>query len=88
MFDFIRKHSKITMGLLFLLIVPSFVLLGLKFCHSNFGAVYRVLQIDYHRSPLEIGPLRLVSVGEMHHFLGDAVHGPGGVGGFPSPELC
>ena len=29
MFDFIRKHTKITMGLLFLLIVPSFVLFGL-----------------------------------------------------------
>jgi len=30
MFDFIRKHAKITMGLLFLLIVPSFVLFGLE----------------------------------------------------------
>jgi len=29
MFDFIRRHTKITMGLLFLLIVPSFVLFGL-----------------------------------------------------------
>ena len=29
MFDFIRKHTKITMGLLFLLIVPSFVLFGI-----------------------------------------------------------
>lgn len=29
MFDFIRKHTKIAMGLLFLLIVPSFVLFGL-----------------------------------------------------------
>jgi peptidyl-prolyl cis-trans isomerase D len=29
MFDFIRKHTKVTMGLLFLLIVPSFVLFGL-----------------------------------------------------------
>ena len=29
MFYFIRKHTKITMGLLFLLIVPSFVLFGL-----------------------------------------------------------
>lgn len=28
MFDFIRKHTKVTMALLFLLIVPSFVLLG------------------------------------------------------------
>ncbi len=29
MFDFIRKHTKVTMALLFLLIVPSFVLVGL-----------------------------------------------------------
>ncbi len=29
MFDFIRKHTKITMGFLFLLIVPSFILFGL-----------------------------------------------------------
>ena len=29
MFDFIRKHTKVTMGLLFLLIVPSFILFGL-----------------------------------------------------------
>ena len=29
MFDFIRKHTKITMALLFLLIVPSFVLFGI-----------------------------------------------------------
>jgi peptidyl-prolyl cis-trans isomerase D len=30
MFDFIRKHTKVTMWLLFLLIVPSFVLLGMN----------------------------------------------------------
>jgi peptidyl-prolyl cis-trans isomerase D len=29
MFDFVRKHTKIVMVLLFLLILPSFVLLGL-----------------------------------------------------------
>ncbi|MES2945929.1 MAG: SurA N-terminal domain-containing protein [Pseudomonadota bacterium] len=29
MFDFIRKHTKIVMGLLFLLIVPSFILFGM-----------------------------------------------------------
>ncbi len=29
MFDFIRKHTKVTMALLFLLIVPSFVLFGI-----------------------------------------------------------
>ena len=35
MFDFIRKHTKITMGLLFLLIVPSFVLFGLDGYSQN-----------------------------------------------------
>ena len=30
MFDFVRKHNKLMMGVLFLLIVPSFVLLGLN----------------------------------------------------------
>jgi peptidyl-prolyl cis-trans isomerase D len=30
MFDFIRKHSKITMALLFVLIVPAFVLVGMN----------------------------------------------------------
>lgn len=29
MFDFVRKHTKIMMGLMFLLIIPSFVLFGL-----------------------------------------------------------
>ena len=45
MFDFIRKHTKVTMGLLFLLIVPSFVLLGMN-DHSrtsdSSGSVARV----------------------------------------------
>jgi peptidyl-prolyl cis-trans isomerase D len=36
MFDFIRKHTKITMGFLFLLIVPSFLLLGMD--RTNHGA--------------------------------------------------
>ncbi len=30
MFDFVRKHNKLMMGVLFLLIVPSFVLLGIN----------------------------------------------------------
>ncbi|MDB5939386.1 MAG: PpiC-type peptidyl-prolyl cis-trans isomerase, partial [Polaromonas sp.] len=30
MFDFIRKHTKWTMALLFLLIVPSFILVGMN----------------------------------------------------------
>ena len=29
MFDYVRKHTKIMMGLLFLLIIPSFVLFGI-----------------------------------------------------------
>ena len=29
MFDSIRNHSKILMGLLFLLVIPSFVLFGI-----------------------------------------------------------
>lgn len=45
MFDFIRKHSKITMGLLFLLIVPSFVLLGLNDYGKNQGNTV-VAQVD------------------------------------------
>jgi peptidyl-prolyl cis-trans isomerase D len=45
MFDFIRKHSKITMGLLFLLIVPSFVLLGLNDYGRNQGNTV-VAQVD------------------------------------------
>ena len=45
MFDFIRKHTKITMGLLFLLIVPSFVLLGLNDYGSREGNT-TVAQVD------------------------------------------
>ena len=30
MFDFIRRHTKLIMGVLFLLIIPSFVLFGLE----------------------------------------------------------
>ena len=29
MFDFVRQHTKIMMGLMFLLIIPSFVLFGI-----------------------------------------------------------
>jgi peptidyl-prolyl cis-trans isomerase D len=35
MFDFIRKHTKMMMGLLFILIIPSFVLFGLE-GYNNF----------------------------------------------------
>jgi peptidyl-prolyl cis-trans isomerase D len=64
MFDFIRKHTKITMWLLFLLIVPSFVLLGLNDrgpSGANTAAVARVdgqdiSQTDWdaaHRSEID-----------------------------------
>ncbi len=38
MFDFIRKHTKITMALLFLLIVPSFVLVGMDGASRSGGS--------------------------------------------------
>ena len=45
MFDFIRKHTKITMWLLFLLIVPSFVLLGMN-DHTRSTGTAAVAQVD------------------------------------------
>ena len=45
MFDFIRKHTKITMWLLFLLIVPSFVLLGMN-DHTRTTGTAAVAQVD------------------------------------------
>ena len=46
MFDFIRKHTKITMGLLFLLIVPSFVLFGLDGYSQNKDKSAVVAKVD------------------------------------------
>lgn len=46
MFDFIRKHTKITMGLLFLLIVPSFVLLGMNDHNQSGGSTAAVARVD------------------------------------------
>jgi peptidyl-prolyl cis-trans isomerase D len=46
MFDFIRKHTKITMWLLFLLIVPSFVLLGLNDHNPSSGSSDAVARVD------------------------------------------
>ncbi len=46
MFDFIRKHTKITMGLLFLLIVPSFVLLGMNDHNQSGGSTVAVARVD------------------------------------------
>ena len=45
MFDFVRKHNKIMMGVLFLLIVPSFVLLGLN-DYSRADAKTVVAKVD------------------------------------------
>lgn len=49
MFDFIRKHTKWTMALLFLLIVPSFVLVGMNNSNQTgdkAGVVARVDGVD------------------------------------------
>lgn len=46
MFDFIRKHTKITMGLLFLLIVPSFVLLGMNDHSRSADSTVVVARVD------------------------------------------
>ena len=46
MFDFIRKHTKVTMALLFLLIVPSFVLFGLDGYTQNNDRGVKVARVD------------------------------------------
>jgi len=46
MFDFIRKHTKITMALLFLLIVPSFVLFGLDGYNRSNELSVAVAKVD------------------------------------------
>jgi peptidyl-prolyl cis-trans isomerase D len=46
MFDFIRKHTKVTMALLFLLIVPSFVLFGLDGYNRSGGNGVAVAKVD------------------------------------------
>ena len=67
MFDFIRKHTKLTMGFLFLLIVPSFVLFGLDGYNksSDTGAVVakvdgqNILQPEWDKAHLrEIDKMR------------------------------
>jgi peptidyl-prolyl cis-trans isomerase D len=45
MFDFVRKHTKILMGFMFLLIIPSFVLFGLEGYSRNDGGV-AVARVD------------------------------------------
>ena len=49
MFDFVRQHTKIMMGLMFLLIIPSFVMFGIdgytRF-RENDSAVARVGNAD------------------------------------------
>ncbi|NML84287.1 SurA N-terminal domain-containing protein [Polaromonas sp.] len=46
MFDFIRKHTKWTMALLFLLIVPSFVLVGMNSSRQSGGNGGVVAKVD------------------------------------------
>ena len=46
MFDFIRQHTKITMGFLFLLIVPSFILFGLDGYNKNGDKGNVVARVD------------------------------------------
>ncbi len=46
MFDFIRKHTKVTMGLLFLLIVPSFILFGLDGYNKSKDQAAVVARVD------------------------------------------
>ena len=67
MFDFIRQHTKIVMGFLFLLIVPSFILFGLDgYNRSNDKAVavakvdgQEITQTDWDRAHLrEVERLR------------------------------
>ena len=46
MFDFIRKHTQWTMGLLFLLIVPSFILVGMNSGNSSNSKGGVVAKVD------------------------------------------
>lgn len=46
MFDFIRKHTKVTMALLFLLIVPSFILFGLDGYNQSREQGVTVARVD------------------------------------------
>ncbi|GAC1389957.1 MAG: SurA N-terminal domain-containing protein [Variovorax sp.] len=48
MFEFIRTHSKIVMGLLFLLIIPSFVLFGVDRYNQGDGKGEKVATVDGH----------------------------------------
>jgi peptidyl-prolyl cis-trans isomerase D len=46
MFDFIRKHTKVTMTLLFLLIVPSFILVGMNSANRSSEKGVAVAAVD------------------------------------------
>ena len=48
MFEFVRKHSKIFMALMFLLIIPSFVLLGVDGYNRNATQTEAVARVDGH----------------------------------------
>lgn len=46
MFDFVRKHTKLMMGVMFLLIIPSFVLFGLEGYNSMKDRGQAVAKVD------------------------------------------
>lgn len=48
MFDFVRKHTKIMMGLMFLLIIPAFVLVGIDGFQSANGGGETVAKVGSH----------------------------------------
>jgi peptidyl-prolyl cis-trans isomerase D len=48
MFDYVRKHTKIMMGLLFLLIIPSFVLFGVDGYNRFNDQGAKVARVDGH----------------------------------------
>jgi len=48
MFDFVRKHTKIMMGLMFVLIIPAFVLVGINGFRSMNGGGDTVAKVGSH----------------------------------------
>ena len=53
MFESIRKHSKIVMFLLFLLIIPSFILVGIDSNYFWADHLYRQNRYDEARAALQ-----------------------------------
>ena len=58
MFDFIRKHTKVTMALLFLLIVPSFILVGMNNT-VKISRFWQAVTVTYpERAHIQLVPLK------------------------------